>query len=44
MIGIGIILLFLVCVEIVLSPRIDTTRDGKKLLWYGKNERKFIEL
>ena len=39
-----VILIMAVLIEIQARPRLDKTRDGKLLLWYGKNQRKFIEL
>ena len=31
-------------IEKTLSPRLDRTKDGDLLLWYGRKNRKFIKL
>ena len=35
-------LLAILCIEIFLRPRVDKTRDGKTLLWYGRRKRRYI--
>ena len=42
--GYLLILLFSLAAEITLSPRLGFTRGNKILLWYGRNERKYIVL
>lgn len=39
-----LILLVLLIIELICRPRIDFTRNGKCLLWYGRKVRKYIEL
>lgn len=39
-----LLLLLLLIIELIYKPRIDFTRDGKCLVWYGRNNRKYIEL
>lgn len=41
---ISIILLIVVIVEATLRPRLDKTREGDILLWYGRTTRKYIKL
>ena len=44
MIGSLIILGVLVVIELILKPRIDQTREGQYLLWYGRSNRKYVKL
>lgn len=39
-----LLLLFALMMEVLYSPRLDYTREGKLLLWYGKDVRKHIVL
>lgn len=39
-----IIALIVLSIEIFLRPRIDKTRDGKVLLWYGMRTRRYFVL
>lgn len=41
---IAIIILGVLLIEFNLKPRIDFTRDGKTILWYGVKRRKYIIL
>ncbi len=38
------ILVVALIVEVNIQPRLDFTRDGKVLLWYGSVVRKYIVL
>jgi hypothetical protein len=38
------ILIVILVIELQYTPRLDFTKDGNILLWYGKNERKYIVL
>jgi hypothetical protein len=39
-----LIIITFTAVEIIWKPRIDTTEDGKILLWYGRRKREFFIL
>jgi hypothetical protein len=39
-----LLFVLLIIVEIVFRPRIDRTRDGDLLLWYGRRKRNYIKL
>jgi len=43
MVVVALILLALI-IEMIFRPRFDATRDKKLLLWYGKNNRKYIKI
>lgn len=31
-------------IELIYRPRLDYTRDGKRILWYGRKSRRYIVL
>lgn len=35
-----LIIITFIAAEIIWKPRIDTTEDGKVLLWYGRGEKR----
>ena len=39
-----IILLIIIAVEVVFSPRLDYTNEGNLLLWYGRKFRNYIKI
>lgn len=39
-----VIAIIALTVEISFKPRVDETRDGELLLWYGRTNRKYIKL
>jgi len=41
---IGALLLIVTTIELLFSPRIDRTREGDILLWYGRRKRKYIKI
>jgi len=38
------IILILIFIELIFSPRVDITKNKDVLLWYGKTKRKYIKL
>jgi len=38
------VILIVIVIELAFSPRLDKTRNGDLLLWYGRNKRKYIKI
>lgn len=39
-----IIIIITLLIEIIYSPRLDTTKENNLLLWYGNPNRKYLKL
>ena len=37
------IIIILVAIELIYHPRLDVTRDGDWILWYGNKNRKYFK-
>lgn len=41
---IAVIAILIIVAELIWKPRLDRTREGWWLLWYGKHNRNYIKL